>query len=148
MIDNKEIFSNLEEKKLQMYIEMGYDGRYRTTGIGIVTFQRDSGSPLTLTDVVYVSGLKKNLVFVSMLQDQGYDIMFSKGKDFLHHIATGQVKRIWVRVKNLYELEVEDYATKSTKEEKVQNRDINELWHRIFGHFHYRALNIMQQIST
>lgn len=48
MTGNKELFSKLEEKDLQMHIEMGNDGRYSTTNIGIVTFQREYSSPLTL----------------------------------------------------------------------------------------------------
>ena len=51
-------------------------------------------------------------------------------------------------MKNLYKLDVEYRAILSTKEEKVQSRDIGELWHRILGHFHHGALKIMQQIST
>jgi len=65
--------------------------------------------------------LKKNLVSVAMLKDCGYDVIFSKGKDFLHHIASRQVKWIRVRVKNLYKLDVEDCATLNTKVEKVQS---------------------------
>ena len=79
-----------------MHINMGDDGRYSITDIGTVTFHRDSGSPLTLRDVMYVPGLKKNLVYVAMLEDRGYDVIFSKGKAFLRHIATRQVKRIGV----------------------------------------------------
>ena len=54
-----------------------------------------------MTDVKYVSGLKKNLVSVAMLEDKGYDVFFSKGKAFLRHIAMGQIKRIGIWVKNL-----------------------------------------------
>ena len=61
MTDNKEFFSDLEVD-LQMHIEMGNDGRYSTNDIGTVTFQRESGSPLILKDVMYVPDLKKNLV--------------------------------------------------------------------------------------
>ena len=88
MTRDKEFFSDLEERDLKMHIEMGNDGRYRATGIGTITFQRESGDLLTLRYVMYVPGLKKNLVFVSMLEDRGYDVIFSKGKVFLHHIAT------------------------------------------------------------
>ena len=35
---NKEFFSDLEEKDLQMHIKMGYDGYYSATNIGIITF--------------------------------------------------------------------------------------------------------------
>ena len=89
MTSNKNIFSTLEEKDLQMRIEMGNDGKYHVSGEGTVVFQRKHGSPLTLTDVKYVAGLKKNLVSVAMLEDKGYDIVFSKGKVFLRHIGTG-----------------------------------------------------------
>jgi len=52
-----------------------------------------------------------------------------------------------VQVKNLYTLDVENCATLRTKSKKVQRRDISELWHRIFGYLHHRALKIMQKIS-
>eukprot|EP00253_Pinus_taeda_P023730 PITA_23730 len=84
---------------------MGDEGKYSVTGLGTITFKREHGDPLNLKNVMYVPGLKKNLVFVSMLEDRGYDVIFSKGKVFLQHIATGQVKKIGILVKNLYQLE-------------------------------------------
>jgi hypothetical protein len=53
------------------------------TGIGTITFQRESGKPFQLKYVMHVPGLKKNLVSVAMLEDRGYDVVFSDGKDFL-----------------------------------------------------------------
>ena len=41
-------------------------------------FQREHGAPLILIDVMYVPGLKKNLVLVAMLEDKGYDFDFRK----------------------------------------------------------------------
>ena len=70
---------------------------------------------------MYVPGLKKNLVSITVLEEHGYDVIFSKGKVFLRHIATRQVKRIGVRVKNIYKLEVEHCVALSTKSEKVQS---------------------------
>ena len=43
---DKEILCNLEEKDLEMHIEMGDDEWYSATRIGTVTFQRQSGKPL------------------------------------------------------------------------------------------------------
>jgi hypothetical protein len=45
---------------------------------------------------MHVLGLKKNLVLVAMLEDRGYDVVFSSGKDYLRHKATGQVKKIGI----------------------------------------------------
>jgi len=89
MNSNKYLFTNLEEKDLFMHIEMGDDRRYNETEIGIVTFQRELGSPITLQNFMNVPSLKKNLVFVSMLEDRDYDVIFSKGKEFLLHKAIG-----------------------------------------------------------
>ena len=89
MTGDKNLFSASEEKFLKMHIDMGDDRRYSVSRVGTVSFQRERGAPLTLTDVMYVPGLKKNLVSVAMLEDKGYDVVFSKGKAFLRHIATG-----------------------------------------------------------
>eukprot|EP00253_Pinus_taeda_P016937 PITA_16937 len=143
MTGDKSLFNALEEKDLNIHIEMGDDGRYSVSGVGMVPFQRDLGAPINLTDVKYVPILKKNLVSVAMLEDKAYDVVFSKGKVFLRHIAIGQAKRIGIQMKNLYKLEVDDCATLSTKAKLMQSQDIGELWHRWLGHFNNGALKIM-----
>jgi len=104
-----------------MHIEMGDDGRSNETGISTVTFQRDFGSPLTLQDVMYVPGLKNNLVSFSMLEGHGYNVIFRKGNIFFRHITSRQVKQIGVQVKNLYKLDVEDYVALRKKAKMVQS---------------------------
>ena len=47
------------------------------------------GASITLIDVKYVPGMKKNLVSIAMLEDKGYDVVFNKGKVFLRHITMG-----------------------------------------------------------
>ena len=49
----------------------------------MITFQREHGAPLTLKNVMPISGLTKNLVSIAMLEDRGYDVIFSEGKAFL-----------------------------------------------------------------
>ena len=115
---DKELFSDLEEKDLQMHIEMGDDGRYSATGIGTITFERESGNPFLLKDVMHVSGLKNNLVLIAMLEDKGYDVVFNEGKAFLWHKTTGQTRKIGIQVKNLYKLEVDGCATMVGKQKK------------------------------
>ena len=51
-------------------------------------------------------------------------------------------------MKNLYKLDVEHCATLSTKVEKMQSRDVGEIWHRRLGDLHHGTLNIIQQITT
>jgi len=106
MTGDMSLFSTLEEKYLHILIAMGNDEKYSVSGVGTVIFQREHGACLTLTDVKYVPGLKRNFVLIVMLEDRGYDVAFSKGKVFLRHIITRQVKQVGSRVKNLYVLEV------------------------------------------
>ena len=114
------------------------------TSIGTITFERDSGNPFLLKDVMHVPGLNKNLVSVTMLEDRGYEVVFSEGKAFLRHKTTGQTKMIEIRVKNLYKLEVDGCAEMMGKVEEVVSWDEGELWQRRLGHLHHGALKILQ----
>jgi len=87
MTNDKILFSTLEEK--EMCIEMDDDGKYCVSGEGTAALRREHGAPPTFTDVMYMPRLKKNLVSIMMLEDKGYDLVFSKGKAFLRCIAMG-----------------------------------------------------------
>ena len=102
-----------------MHIELGDDGRYSVTGICTITFQRASGKIFHLKDVVHVPSLNKNLILVAMLEDKGYNVIFSEGKVFLRHKTTGKYKNIGIHVKNIYKLDVYGYVTLMGKAEKV-----------------------------
>ena len=93
---DKDLFTDLDEKDLRVHIEMGDDGRYSVTSIRTISFERESGKPFILKDVMHVPGLKKNLIFVAMLEDKGYGVFFSEGKAFLCSKATGETQRIGV----------------------------------------------------
>eukprot|EP00253_Pinus_taeda_P029106 PITA_29106 len=90
---------------------MGDDGRYSATGISTISFERESGKPFILKELMHVLGLKKNLISMAMLEDKGYDVVFSEGKAFLCSKTTGETWKIGVRVKNLYKLHVDGCST-------------------------------------
>jgi hypothetical protein len=58
-------FTDLIDTNVRMQIALGDDTLVRAVGRGIVTFQRDDLPPISLRDVLYVPGLKKNLISVS-----------------------------------------------------------------------------------
>ena len=105
-----------------MHTEMGDDGWYSAIEIGTITFHRESGKPFQLKYVMHVLGLKKNLVSVAMLEDKGYDVVLSDGKAFLRHKKMSQAKRIGIRVKNPYKLEVDGCTAMMEMAEKVVSR--------------------------
>jgi hypothetical protein len=55
----------------------------KAVGSGTVSFQRESLPPMTLTEVLYVPGLKKNLVSVSTIEEKGYEVLFHDGQVLL-----------------------------------------------------------------
>ena len=101
-----------------MHIELGDDERYNATIIGIVTFEREKASPLHLKDVMFILVLKKNLIFVEILEDRGYDVVSIEGKAFLRHKTTGQAK-IVILFRNIYKLDVYGCTTLMGKADKV-----------------------------
>ncbi|XP_059067571.1 uncharacterized protein LOC131858366 [Cryptomeria japonica] len=80
----KECFRKLEEKKNDFYIDLRDKSKNHATGVGTVKFQRESGKPLFVEDVLYVPGMTKHLILVSTLEDKGYIITFEKGKVYIH----------------------------------------------------------------
>ena len=118
MTGDRDLFSDLDEKDLGVHIEMGDDGRYSATDIGTISFERESGKPFVLKEVMHVPGLKKNLISVVMLEDKGYDVVFSEGKDFLRSKATRETQRIGFQVKNLYQLQVDGCAAMAGKQKE------------------------------
>ena len=96
MTGDRDLFTDLDEKDLGVHIEMGDDGRYSATSLGTIFFERESGKPFILKDVMHVPRLKNNLISMAMLEDKGYDVVFSKGKDFLRSKTTGETRKIGV----------------------------------------------------
>jgi hypothetical protein len=64
---------------MDLVIEMGNIAKCWEVSHGIVTFHRESGKPLMVMDVLYVSGMMKNLISVSTLEDMGYVVSFQNG---------------------------------------------------------------------
>ena len=47
---------------------------------GATSFQLESNDTLHLSDVLYVPGMKRNIVSILALEDKGYKVAFSDGK--------------------------------------------------------------------
>jgi hypothetical protein len=71
MTSVRDNFTKFRDTKVRMEISLGDDTIVRVVGHGIVTFQRDDLRPISFRDVLYILGLKKNLILVSTLQDRG-----------------------------------------------------------------------------
>jgi hypothetical protein len=136
----REHLTDLRDTKVMMEITLRDDSLVRVVGIGIVTFQRDAMPPISFRDVLYVPGLKKNLISVSTLQDRGLEVTF-RGTEVLIHpqgssLASGQV--IGVRDGKLFRFFFHPLHALATSSDS--NRQLCELWHHRMNHLHHGAL--------
>lgn len=83
MTGYKEILSDFRIKNFSVQVELRNEASYAIKGTGSVKFQLECGIVLHLEEVLYVPGLKKNLISVAVLESKGYRVLFMDGKAFL-----------------------------------------------------------------
>ena len=98
---------------------------------------------MTMKEVLFVPGLKKNLISISALDTKGMRvafidgqvIMWPKGKTINDAVVIG-------------EQEGELYKLKGQPKQDLVHDSVepSELWHRILAHVHYRALPIASKV--
>jgi hypothetical protein len=100
----REHHTDLVEKDSRSHVVLGDDARYTVKGFGAISFQLDSSTPLHLSDVLFVPGMRRNLVFISALEDKGYKVAFSYGKVLSWHknSSMGSTRVIGVQEDSLY----------------------------------------------
>ena len=67
MTRKKKTLSRLEEKNSPQKVSLGDDHQYPIKGIGESSYKPDSGTSMKMKEVLYVPGLKTNLLSISEL---------------------------------------------------------------------------------
>jgi hypothetical protein len=144
----REHLTDLRDPEVRMGIALGDDSIVRVAGHGTITFQRESMPPLSFRDVLYVPGLKKNLISVSTLQDRGLEVSFRGTKVLIHpkgsRLTSGKV--IGVRDGKLYRLLFHPPHALAVSSDN--NSQLCELWHRRMAHLHHGALGGLREVVT
>jgi hypothetical protein len=66
MTSARHLFYSLKKQDLGVYVEVGDDAKYSVAGVGTIPFQLESGNSLDFDYVLFVSGLKKNLLSIRL----------------------------------------------------------------------------------
>ena len=87
--------------------------------------------------MLYVPGMKRNLVSISALEDKGYRVTFADGKVLAWHkdSSMNTSKVIGIREESLYRLTI--LPAQALVHDST---NINELWHKRLSHLNYQAL--------
>ena len=133
----QEYLTTLLAKESSQKVQLGDDYQYPIKGVGEASYKLESGELLKMKDVLYVPGLKKNLLSKSGLEKKGFRVAFVDGQVLM-----------WPRgstINDAVVIGVEEgglYKLKGSPEQALFHSTIDpcELWHRRFAHLHYRAL--------
>jgi hypothetical protein len=85
MTGYRDHMTDLVKKESRLHVVLQDNARYTVKGVGTSTFQLDFDIPLQLSEVLYVPGMKRNLVSVSALDNKGYKFTFSEKKIIAWH---------------------------------------------------------------
>ena len=127
MTGNRSLFKVFKSKK-GGNVTFGDGSKSQIKGKGIITLPRLS----YIANVLYVEGLKVNLLSISQICDQDFLVLFSKGKCL---VMNGSGKKLISKVRtldNCYEL----------LPICLPNKD---LWHQRMGHASYKHLSIVSK---
>eukprot|EP00253_Pinus_taeda_P025394 PITA_25394 len=151
----REYFSELLEGDTDMEVVLGDDNIVRAVGVGTLTFDRGPKPPLKVSDVLYVLGMKKNLIFVSALEDKGYDVLFKIGQVLIYPRGTpaSSAREIGVRHAKVYKFSFQPLMALSSSsrdrtDSKSSSSELCEVWHRRMGHMYHGALSTLWEITT
>jgi hypothetical protein len=139
----KDILSDFKTKSFTEQVELGDRKCYKIEGVGSISFRLESRARLHVDEVLYVPGLKKNLLSVATLEDKGYWVIFKDKKALLwakgSHLST--TEPIGTCSRGLYVVtgqSVQALAHDATSSSK--------LWHKRLGHLHYKVLLDLQNM--
>eukprot|EP00253_Pinus_taeda_P026647 PITA_26647 len=147
----REYFSELSESGIDIEVVFGDDRVVRAVGVGTLTFQRESKPPLKVTDVLYVPGIRKNLISVSALEDRGYEVLFRGGQVLMYPKGTpaDSARVIGVRHAKVYKFAFQSLlALSSSTNSRASSSELCEIWHCRMEHMYHGALRTLREITT
>lgn len=122
----KYFLSTLIERESPQKVKLGDDYQYPIKGVGEASYKLEFGKVLKMKDVLYVPGLKKNLLSISRLEMKGFRVAFVDGQVLM-----------WSRGKTINDvvvIGVEEgglYKLKGSSDQTLLHSSIDpcELWH-------------------
>ena len=135
MIGDKTKFISLTPRN-GGHVTYGDNNKGKILGIGNV----GNPSSTIIENVLYVEGLRHNLLSISQLCDKAYRIIFNSNCCIIENVCDKQIKFIGHRVGNIYMISLENIPSNNTQCLLTKDEDA-WLWHRRIAHIHMEHLN-------
>eukprot|EP00253_Pinus_taeda_P029250 PITA_29250 len=144
-------YLELSESGTDMEVVLDDDRVVRAVGVETMTFQRESKPPLKVSNVLYVPGMRKNLISVSAVEDRGYEVLFRGGQVLMYPrgTPTDSARVIGVRHAKVYKFAFQSLlALRSSTDSRASSSELCEILHHRMGHMYHGALRTLREITT
>ncbi|MCO5589095.1 hypothetical protein L7F22_043061 [Adiantum nelumboides] len=142
----KNLFCSLDAAPAGKKVTCANIASYPIKGVGKILITISDGSKLCLPNVLYIQGIKKNLLSVSSLAKNGLRVIFEDDRCIVRDrengyslITTGTLEN-GLFMLDRYEKQIQ-VCLAETKTRAMQDA---ELWHARFGHVGYGSLMTLQ----
>ena len=121
-------------------VTFGDNGKGKIEGIGVI----GKNSLTSIEHVLFVQGLKHNLLSISQLCDKGYRVIFESSHCLVVDINNNKTKFIGTRQGNVYKVDLNDLVSQNIKCLVSMNEDNGWLWHRRLAH---ASMDLISKLS-
>lgn len=121
---------------------MGNDFSCKIKGIGKIVLKLENGYVLTLNKIRYIPSLKRNLISLGTLDDEGFNTIINKGTLILQK-KFDKIAQVF-KSNGIYILKALQQKNQSIAA-AVTLSDKSEIWHKRLGHLSDKNLHILKK---
>lgn len=119
---------------------------YPIIGVGNIELAAVNGGVVTLKNVLYVPGIKKNLISVPTISSLGLHVHFVDDKCMVHDFSNGDVIVMSDTLCNgLYRMDTYERHASNALLIRTPSMAETELWHACFGHLNFNRFLYLQK---
>ena len=146
MTSHDEWFGELRDLENPGYVQIGDDSCHPITHIGKVLLALHDGKTKSLSDVLHVPSITKNLVSIGQMVEQGLQVRFNAKGYFVEYfndkyklVAKGS------RIGSMFTLDAGIPAMNAAMYAEGKGVVANiDIWHKCIGHANMQRLKLMQ----
>lgn len=141
MTGNKGWFCEINES-FRHTVKLGNNSKLAVMGKGNIIFEVEGITQL-ISDVFFVPELSNNLLSIGQLQEKGVDIHIKGGMCKVYQTQRGLIMNTRMSANRLFIV----FAFRkplSSKCMKVEGGEVENLWHKRYGHLNNKAIHTMQ----
>ncbi|GAU42845.1 hypothetical protein TSUD_387380 [Trifolium subterraneum] len=137
MTSHKEWLIDINPSK-KSKIRFAYDRTLQAEGIGKMVITRDDGKNVIMEDVLYVPGMKSNLLSICQLIQKGFEVKMKNNSLSLFDTNHKLILKTPLTKNRTFQINMS--TAKLMCLSAIETEDRNWIWHARFGHLNFKSL--------